>query len=86
MSCTLYLSGLKLRFRARPDYMQMQTNLSSDIRRMTVDWMVEVCEEFKFHREVLFLSVNYLDRFLSETPVLRETLQLVGTAAMIIAM
>ena len=35
--------------------------------------------------ETLYLAVNYIDRFLSQMAVLRGKLQLVGTAAMLIA-
>lgn len=34
------------------------------MRSILVDWLVEVLEEYKFYREILFLVVNYIDRFL----------------------
>ena len=50
-----------------------------------MDWLVEVAEEYKLHTETLFLSVNYIDRFLSKNNVVRGKLQLVGITAMLIA-
>jgi len=65
--------------------MRKQTDISSNMRCIMIDWMVEVGEEYKLHRETLFLAVNYVDRFLSQMSVQRGKLQLVGTAAMFIA-
>jgi len=47
--------------------------------------MIEVTDEYRMHRETLFLAVNFVDRFLSVMAVQRGKLQLVGTAAMFIA-
>lgn len=55
------------------------------MRCILVDWLVEVAEEYKLHRETLFLAVNYIDRFLSKISVLRGKLQLVGAASMFLA-
>ena len=75
----------QLRFGAKPNYMRKQPDISSNMRSIMIDWMVEVGEEYKLHRETLFLAVNYVDRFLSQMSVQRGKLQLVGTAAMFIA-
>ena len=50
-----------------------------------MDWLVEVAEEYKLSAENLYLSTNYVDRFLSVMPVLRGRLQLVGVTCMLIA-
>ncbi len=55
------------------------------MRSILVDWLVEVCEEYKLHTETLYLAVNYTDRFLSKMSVLRGKLQLLGTASIYIA-
>jgi len=55
------------------------------MRTILVDWMIEVTDEYRMHRETLFLAVNFVDRFLSVMAVQRGKLQLVGTAAMFIA-
>ncbi|KAF2900166.1 hypothetical protein ILUMI_06014, partial [Ignelater luminosus] len=56
------------------------------MRSVLVNWMVDVHINFKFLLETLHLSVAILDRYLQvSTNVGRESLQLVGTAAMLIA-
>ena len=69
----------------KPDYMARQTDINNNMRCILVDWLVEVAEEYKLHRETLCLSVNYIDRFLSHMAVMRQKLQLVGTASMLLA-
>jgi cyclin A len=55
------------------------------MRSILVDWLVEVSEEYKLNGETLSLAINYIDRFLSFMSVVRAKLQLVGTAAILIA-
>ena len=51
-----------------------------------MDWLVEVAEEYKLVPDSLYLTVAYLDRFLSMcSPVKKHQLQLVGVACMIVA-
>ncbi|EDV97219.1 G2/mitotic-specific cyclin-A [Drosophila grimshawi] len=71
--------------RPKPQYMRRQTDINHSMRTILVDWLVEVAEEYKLDTETLYLSVSYLDRFLSQMSVKRSKLQLVGTAAMYIA-
>lgn len=55
------------------------------MRVILVDWLVEVGQEYKLCGETIYLAVNYMDRFLSCMSVLRGKLQLVGTAALLLA-
>lgn len=80
-----YLREAEIRNRAKPSYMRKQHDITTSMRSILVDWLVEVAEEYKLHRETLYLSVNYIDRFLSQMSVLRGKLQLVGAASMFIA-
>lgn len=74
-----------MRNRPKPGYMRKQPDVTSNMRTILVDWLVEVAEEYKLHSETLYLAVNYIDRFLSYMSVVRGKLQLVGTAAMFLA-
>ncbi|KAH8344969.1 hypothetical protein KR067_007876 [Drosophila pandora] len=65
--------------------MRRQKDINHSMRSILIDWLVEVSEEYKLDTETLYLSVSYLDRFLSHMAVVRNKLQLVGTAAMYIA-
>nr|XP_022320685.1 G2/mitotic-specific cyclin-A-like [Crassostrea virginica] len=80
-----YLREAELRNRPKPGYMKKQQDITSSMRSILVDWLVEVSEEYKLHRETLFLAVNYIDRFLSQMSVQRSKLQLVGAASMFLA-
>ncbi|XP_051687765.2 cyclin-A1 [Oryctolagus cuniculus] len=65
--------------------MRKQPDITEGMRTILVDWLVEVGEEYKLRAETLYLAVNFLDRFLSCMSVLRGKLQLVGTAAILLA-
>ncbi|XP_035847013.1 cyclin-A1 isoform X3 [Sander lucioperca] len=82
----LHLRESELRSRPRPGYLDRHPEITNGMRVILVDWLVEVVQEYKLGSETLHLAVNYLDRFLSCTAyVKRGKLQLVGTAALMIA-
>nr|XP_057920586.1 cyclin-A2 [Doryrhamphus excisus] len=80
-----YLREMEVKSRPRVGYMKKQPDITNSMRAILVDWLVEVGEEYKLQNETLYLAVNYIDRFLSSMSVLRGKLQLVGTAAMLLA-
>ncbi|XP_062393079.1 cyclin-A1 [Sardina pilchardus] len=80
-----HLRQNELKFRPKPGYMNKQPDITNWMRIILVDWLVEVGEEYKLNAETIVLAVNYLDRFLSSMSVLRGKLQLVGTAAILLA-
>uniref|UniRef100_A0A3P9IJ71 Cyclin-A2 n=1 Tax=Oryzias latipes TaxID=8090 RepID=A0A3P9IJ71_ORYLA len=80
-----YLREMEVKTRPKAGYMKKQPDITNSMRAILVDWLVEVGEEYKLHNETLYLAVNYIDRFLSSMSVLRGKLQLVGTAAMLLA-
>lgn len=60
--------------------------INKSMRAILVDWLVEVTEEYNLVSETLFLTVNYLDRFLSSNVTIDPSkLQLVGVSCMLIA-
>ena len=65
--------------------MRKQADINSSMRAILVDWLVEVAEEYKLKAQTLYLTVNYIDRFLSCMAVQRGKLQLVGAACMLVA-
>ncbi|XP_060935906.1 cyclin-A2 [Limanda limanda] len=80
-----YLREVEIKSRPKAGYMKKQPDITTSMRAILVDWLVEVGEEYKLQNETLYLAVNYIDRFLSSMSVLRGKLQLVGTAAMLLA-
>lgn len=80
-----YLKEAEKRHRPKAAYMKKQPDINHSMRTILVDWLVEVCEEYRLQSETLCLAISYIDRFLSFMSVVRAKLQLVGTAAMFIA-
>nr|XP_006629263.1 PREDICTED: cyclin-A2 [Lepisosteus oculatus] len=80
-----YLREMEIKSRPKAGYMKKQPDITNSMRAILVDWLVEVGEEYKLQNETLYLAANYIDRFLSAMSVLRGKLQLVGTAAMLLA-
>ncbi|CAE5959537.1 unnamed protein product [Arabidopsis arenosa] len=83
-----YLHELEVKPKLRPldDYMEkVQEEVTPSSRGVLVDWLVEVAEEFELGSETLYLTVSYIDRFLSSKTVNEQKLQLVGVSAMFIA-
>lgn len=65
--------------------MDSQVCLTRWMRSLLVDWMVEIQESFELNHETLYLGVKLVDLYLSKMTVSKETLQLVGAAAMFVA-
>ncbi|KAG2498525.1 hypothetical protein HYH03_003775 [Edaphochlamys debaryana] len=73
------------KYKVPHDYMTKQTDINDKMRAILIDWLVEVHLKFKLMPETLFLTVNLIDRFLTEKQVTRKNLQLVGVTSMLIA-
>ena len=65
--------------------MKKQPDITSAMRAILVDWLVEVSDEFKLESQTLYMSVSLVDRFLMHMSVLRGKLQLVGASSMYLA-
>jgi cyclin A len=73
--------------RPLPDYIEkVQKDVSPNMRGILVDWLVEVAEEYKLVSETLYLTVSYVDRFLSFNVLSRQRLQLLGVSSMLLAL
>ncbi|KAH1113274.1 hypothetical protein J1N35_006652 [Gossypium stocksii] len=68
-----------------PNYMDQQSDVNEKMRAILIDWLIEVHDKFDLMGETLFLTVNLIDRFLSQQTVMRKKLQLVGLVAMLLA-
>lgn len=72
-----------------PDMLAYHPGLQPRMRAILLDWLIEVCDVYKLHRETYYLAVDYLDRFLSakkessKTPKTR--LQLIGITCLFVA-
>lgn len=63
----------------------VQSDVTANMRSILVDWLVEVAEEYKLVSDTLYLTISYIDRFLSFNAINRQRLQLLGVSSMLIA-
>ncbi|KAK0260827.1 B-type cyclin [Friedmanniomyces endolithicus] len=80
-----YMRELENRMSPNPRYMDQQTEIQWSMRAVLMDWVVQVHQRFNLLPETLFLTVNYIDRFLSCKIVSLGKLQLVGATAIFVA-
>ncbi|XP_024970951.1 cyclin-A2-1 [Cynara cardunculus var. scolymus] len=91
--CSLYASEIynnlraaELMRRPRSDFMEtVQRDVTQSMRGVLVDWLVEVCEEYKMVPDTLYLTVYLIDLFLSQHYIEQQKLQLLGITCMLIA-
>lgn len=62
-----------------------QTEITAQMRLILVDWLFEVHKTYRMDNNVIFLAVNYLDRYLAKNNVTKDKLQLIGCACLFIA-
>ncbi|KAK3115474.1 B-type cyclin [Teratosphaeriaceae sp. CCFEE 6253] len=71
--------------RTAEDIEDEQWDTSMSMRAVLMDWVIQVHQRFNLLPETLFLTVNYIDRFLSCKIVSLGKLQLVGATAIFVA-
>lgn len=67
------------------DYISQQKSLTKWMRSLLVDWMVEVQESFELNHETLYLAVKIVDLYLSKETISKDSLQLLGAAALFLS-
>ncbi|GFP88603.1 putative cyclin-a3-1 [Phtheirospermum japonicum] len=83
-----HLHSIEVEAKRRPlsNYMEkVQEDINPAMRTILVDWLVEVAEEYKLVSDTLYLTVNYIDRYLSAYKLIRNKLQLLGVSCMLVA-
>ncbi|XP_076622037.1 cyclin E isoform X2 [Colletes latitarsis] len=69
-----------------PQLFQRHPTLQPRMRAILLDWLIEVCEVYKLHRETYYLAMDYIDRYLSiHQNVPKNQLQLIGITCLFIA-
>lgn len=67
-------------------YMQRHPLLQPKMRAILLDWLMEVCEVYKLHRETFYLAQDFFDRFMAtQHDVVKTLLQLIGISSLFIA-
>merc|ERR1712129_528280 len=64
---------------------KVQSHIAPHMRKIVTDWMLELCEDQQCQPEVFFLSVNYLDRFLSTVNINKNQFQLCASVCILLA-
>lgn len=61
--------------------------VTSKMRAVLIDWLIDVCQVYQLHRETFHMSLDFLARYmaLTDKPIKRQTLQLVGVTALFVA-
>ncbi|XWS62972.1 hypothetical protein CRYUN_Cryun06bG0056500 [Craigia yunnanensis] len=83
-----HLHSLEIEEKRRPlpNYLEkVQNDITVNMREILIEWLVEVTEEYKLVSDTLYLTVSYIDRFLSSHAISRNKLQLLGVSCMLIA-
>ncbi|KAJ1877891.1 G2/mitotic-specific cyclin [Coemansia sp. RSA 486] len=77
----------ELESKCKPDeaYMTKQVDLNWEMRRVLINWVVQIHYQLLMLPETLFLAVNLIDRFLSKRQVSVSKLQLVGLTGLLLA-
>ncbi|ATY59522.1 G2 mitotic-specific cyclin (Clb3) [Cordyceps militaris] len=85
VSMVAELTAEQIKMLPNPHYMEMQTEIQWSMRSVLMDWLVQVHSRFTLLPETLYLTVNYIDRFLSYKIISVTKLQLVGATALLVA-
>ncbi|CAI0395689.1 unnamed protein product [Linum tenue] len=88
IACDIYkhLRASEAKKRPATDFMEKtQKDVNASMRAILIDWLVEVAEEYRLVPDTLYLTVNYIDRYLSGNVINKQRLQLLGVASMMIA-
>ena len=67
------------------NYMDNQNQINNSMRRILIDWLIEVQNKFQLRDETLFTTVLIIDRFCTIRKISREKYQLLGITSMMIA-
>jgi hypothetical protein len=80
-----HLRYLEVKMLPNPFYMEEQNELQWSMRSVLMDWLVQVHSRCNLLPETLFITANFVDRFLSGKIVSLGKLQLVGATALFLA-
>ncbi|XP_047328203.1 cyclin-A1-4 [Impatiens glandulifera] len=88
LACDIYkhLRASEMKKRPTTDFMEkVQKDVNASMRGILIDWLIEVSEEYRLVPDTLYLTINYIDRYLSGNVMDRHRLQLLGVSCMMIA-
>jgi len=81
----LHLNEIKNTIPNRDFIVQQGCKVTVSMREILINWLIDVAVEISLSSETLFLSINFIDRYLAIVPVERSYFQLIGITAIFIA-
>jgi Cyclin, N-terminal domain len=69
------------------EYFGKHPSLTENMRKILVDWLVDVHRKFKLRHETLFMAINLIDRYMEAAaePMQKNKFQLFGVTCLFIA-
>ena len=64
----------------------IQTDIKASMRCILIDWIISLQDKFYINKRTVFLTINLIDRYLSQNLILKTKFQLLGVTALFIAM
>ncbi|XP_026410083.1 cyclin-A3-2-like [Papaver somniferum] len=64
---------------------RIQEDITIQMRAILVDRLVKIAQVYEFVEDTLYLTVSYIDKFLSSKSVHRQRLELLGLSCMFVA-
>ncbi|KAF9436540.1 hypothetical protein BGZ76_003628 [Entomortierella beljakovae] len=77
-----YMKQMEKETMAVPEHMDLQPELTWDLRPLLVDFLIEIHNHFGLQPETLYLAMNMMDRYLSKRVVYKKHYQLVGMTSL----
>ncbi|KAI1321606.1 hypothetical protein EDD11_003086 [Mortierella claussenii] len=77
-----YMKQMEKETMAVPEHMDLQPELTWDLRPLLVDFLIEIHNHFNLQAETLYLAMNMMDRYLSKRVVYKKHYQLVGMTSL----
>ena len=65
--------------------MANQTEINSKMRKILIDWIIDVHLKYSLLPETLFIAINLIDRYTERNIITRKKYQLVGVTCLMIA-
>ena len=64
--------------------MEYQNDINEKMRRILIDWLIDVHLKFKLVLETIYLTVNLIDHYLEIVRIKRIILQLIGVTSLLV--
>lgn len=75
----------EMEYQPSQKYWEHQPYITADMRSMLIDWIQQIHSRLQMHTNTLYITVGLIDRFLTKRVIPVEHLQLLGSAALYMA-